>query len=204
MSGRKTGVPLSPGFVYGYCQEPGGGILVRNALICLQDRGCATLNEVGEFDTNTNGYSSKVIATAKKYKLTAAYQITNFDELGSALMAGYMVEFGTLLGHAFKPNQSGIVPDAELHLDGTDGGHAIVRLRPGPARQPLVRSGLEFLGRTMGTGRPVLHAGVLLHVQDSGLQVGQPGRLRGQGGASGRSFGRASRSDGGVTCWRNN
>jgi hypothetical protein len=123
--GRKITDVLSPGWVYGYCQEPGGGILVRNALACLQDRGCPPVSVIGEFDTNVNNYNRRALDVAKLYKLTAAYQVKSFDDLASALMAGFVVEFGVLLGHAFTPDSRGVVPDAQLHLDGTDGGHAM-------------------------------------------------------------------------------
>jgi hypothetical protein len=123
--GRKPKDVLSPGWIYGYCQEPGGGILVRNALTCLQDRGCPPVTLVGEFDTNVFNYSRRAIDVARQYRLTAAYQIKSFDELCSALMFGYLVEFGTLLGHAFRPDADGVIPDADLRLDGTDGGHAM-------------------------------------------------------------------------------
>lgn len=123
--GRKPTDVLSPGWVYGYCAEPGGGILVRNALTCLQDRGCPPVSVIGEFDTNVNNYNRRALDIAKRYCLTAAYQITSFDAMASALMSGYLVEFGVLLGHAFKPDSRGVVPDAELRLDGTDGGHAM-------------------------------------------------------------------------------
>lgn len=122
MSGRKLGALLSPGWIYGYTKEPGGGILVRNALTCLQDRGCCTVNFVGQFDTNPAAYSQEARWDADKYRLRAAYQIDSFDQMGSALVAGYLVEFGVVIGGNFRPDADGVIPEWDGSLSG---GHAM-------------------------------------------------------------------------------
>lgn len=122
MSGRPLGYVLSPGWIYGYCKRPGGGIVVRDALTCLRDRGCCSVNLVGEKDVNPQGYSKAAKAQAAEYKLTEAYPLTSFDAMASALLSGYMVEFGCLIGGNFNPDPAtGIVPDQY----GLTGGHAM-------------------------------------------------------------------------------
>lgn len=122
MSGRTLGAVLSPGWVYGYCKRPGGGIIVRDALTCLRDRGCPYVTTVGPFDINPNGYSQKAKKQAGEYKLVRANQVLSFDQGSSALLRGYVVEFGCLIGENFHPDpQTGIVPDQA----GTSGGHAM-------------------------------------------------------------------------------
>jgi len=121
MSGRPLDAPLSPGWIYGYTKRPGGGILVRDALTCLRDRGCCSITTVGEFDINPSDYSSAARKEAEQYKLTAAFTLTSFDQMVSALLAGYMVEFGCLIGNAFRPDPQGVVPDQS----GLTGGHAM-------------------------------------------------------------------------------
>ena len=122
MSGRPLDAPLSPGWIYGYCKRPGGGILVRDALTCLKERGCCSIETVGPFDITPSGYSGAARKEAEQYKLTEAYQVTGFDELASCLQAGYLGEFGLLIGGNFHPNpETGVVPDQA----GLTGGHAM-------------------------------------------------------------------------------
>lgn len=122
MSGRPLDNVLSPGWIYGYCKRPGGGIIVRDALTCLQERGCCQIDTVGPFEINPSSYPPAARKEAEQYKLTEAYQVTSFDELATCLQSGYIVEFGCLIGNQFRPHpETGIVPDQS----GLTGGHAM-------------------------------------------------------------------------------
>ena len=138
LSGRLLPTYLSPGWIYGYCKEPLGGIHVRNALLCLRDRGCPLVSSVGAFDIAPAMYSDATRQEARQYKLTAAYQVKNFDELGSAATAGLPGRVWAAAGGRLQAGGRG--HGARLRRAVAAGWSCHVRLRCGQPLRTLVRA----------------------------------------------------------------
>ena len=121
MAGMSS-VPLSRGNLYG--QINGGrdeGSLLGDALEALASRGVVPNSVIGDMIWRGELWPEGWEVQAKDYRVLEAYYCPTFDHMATALLNGYLVDFGIMVGDRFVPNLDGWLPDYQ----GGYGGHAM-------------------------------------------------------------------------------
>jgi len=114
-------VRLSPGHLYGRIN--GGrdqGSLLGDALEALMKEGVCTTDEVGELSWRKRDWPSGLEAISARYKITEAFDAPTFSHLATAILMGFVVDYGIMVGNAFDTDASGWVAEG-----GGRGGHAM-------------------------------------------------------------------------------
>jgi hypothetical protein len=120
-------VKLSPANLYGRVNggRDAGSTLGEN-LREIQNRGVCTEDLVGHLDWrqwNTSGWEKE----GKRYRVTEIYLCNSFDAIISAVLLGFPVVYGVMVGNNFNPDSDGWLPD----YTGGSGGHAMTGIDVG-------------------------------------------------------------------------
>jgi hypothetical protein len=112
---------FSPWFLY--AQINGGrdaGAVISDALEQLIKGGVCLESEVEQRVYLKRNISAAAYETAKRFRLAEGYALDSFDAIGSAIMMGYSVVYGIMVGNSFTSLDAGGVPGV-----GGMGGHAL-------------------------------------------------------------------------------
>lgn len=115
-------VELSPGNLYGRIN--GGvdrGSVIADAVQQLEDVGVCKAATVPPLEWRRSRWPSTWKDEAKRFRILEAYDCPTFDHIASALLMGFPVNFGILVGNNFRPDETGWLPD---YRSG-GGGHAM-------------------------------------------------------------------------------
>jgi len=115
-------VKLSPGNLYGRIN--GGrdaGSVLSDAIKTLEDEGVCTAATVPELQWRQRNWPPTWNEEAKKFRILEAWDCPSFDHLATAILLGFPVNLGILVGNNFNPGSDGWVPDYR----GGGGGHAM-------------------------------------------------------------------------------
>lgn len=122
---RQAGLPyvkLSAGNLYGRIN--GGvdaGSVLSDAIRTLEQEGVCTAATVPELQWRSSRWPSNWREEAKKFRILEAWDCPSFDHLASALLLGFPVNLGILVGRNFRVGPDGWVAD----YAGGGGGHAM-------------------------------------------------------------------------------
>jgi hypothetical protein len=114
-------VRLSPGHLYGLIN--GGrdaGSLLGDALTTLVDIGVCTTAEVAELAWRRRDWPSGLETVARKYRILEAFDCPTRAHIATAIMRGFMVDYGILVGSDFNTASDGWVNEGKGR-----GGHAM-------------------------------------------------------------------------------
>jgi hypothetical protein len=114
-------VELSGGQLYGQMTQIDQGSMLGDSILKLKEVGVAPAYMVRQLDWKRNKWPADWQTTAKRYRITEAYDAPNFDSLVSAILTGFVVNLGILVGSNFQPAADGWIPPR----GGRGGGHAI-------------------------------------------------------------------------------
>lgn len=122
---RMLGLPfveLSAGNLYGRINggRDAGSTLV-DAIRELEKRGVCTAQTVPHLEWQQHRWPKGWEEEAKKFRVQEAYDCPIFDYIASALLCGFVVNVGIMIGHNFEPDRSGWIPPRR----GEAGGHAM-------------------------------------------------------------------------------
>lgn len=115
-------VKLSPGNLYGRIN--GGrdaGSLLSDAIQALEKEGVCTVGTVPEFQWRPSRWPDTWREEAKKFRVLEAWDCPSFDHIASAIMLGFPVNLGILVGWNFRVRDDGWLDDYR----GGGGGHAM-------------------------------------------------------------------------------
>jgi len=115
-------VKLSAGNLYGRIN--GGvdaGSILSDAIQTLEKEGVCTAATVPELQWRQRNWPSTWKEEAKKFRILEAWDCPSFDHLASALLLGFPVNLGIMVGRNFTPQEDGWLPDYR----GGGGGHAM-------------------------------------------------------------------------------
>lgn len=121
-------VALSPGFLYALVN--GGqdqGAVISDVIPALTKRGTCADSIINQkpFMWSTIKNNSEAIKNATRYKIIAAYHCRTWDQCGSAVIAGYGLEYGIQAGRNWTTfNNEGVTghdPGPGNHAIGADG-----------------------------------------------------------------------------------
>jgi len=115
-------VKLSAGNLYGRIN--GGvdaGSLLSDAVRTLEKEGVCTADTVPELQWRRRSWPRGWEEEAKRFRILEAWDCPSFDHLATALLLGFPVNLGILVGNHFNPGSDGWVPDYR----GGGGGHAM-------------------------------------------------------------------------------
>jgi len=115
-------VKLSPGNLYGRIN--GGvdrGSTLSDALKELKANGVCRSSIVPIYEWNPRKWPSNWKDDAKKFRITEVYDCPTFDHLASAILQGFPVNLGVMVGRNFVVEKDGWLRD----YNGGYGGHAI-------------------------------------------------------------------------------
>ena len=103
---------LSPCFLYGLIN--GGrdaGAVVSDAMTALETTGICLEEEVPEGMIYRSRFPQSSFQTAQRFRLDKAYQCHSFDEIGSALLMGFVPIYGINVGPNFaRLDDEGVAP----------------------------------------------------------------------------------------------
>jgi len=122
---KQAGLPyvkLSAGNLYGRIN--GGvdaGSVLSDAIKTLEKEGVCTAATVPELQWRQRNWPATWKEEAKKFRILEAWDCPSFDHLASALLLGFPVNLGILVGNNFRPSSDGWLPD---YRNG-GGGHAM-------------------------------------------------------------------------------
>ncbi len=122
---KQVGLPfveLSPGNLYGRIN--GGvdrGSLISDAIKTLEKEGVCTAATVPPLKWQQRYWPSNWKEEAKRFRILEAWDCPSFDHLASAILLGFPVNLGILVGNNFNPDRDGWIPDYR----GGGGGHAM-------------------------------------------------------------------------------
>jgi len=115
-------VRLSPGNLYGRIN--GGidrGSYLSDALKELQENGVCRADIVPMMEWRKDRWPPEWKEDAKKFRLIEVYDCPTFDHLASAILQGFAVNLGIMVGRNFKVEPDGWLKD----YSGGYGGHAM-------------------------------------------------------------------------------
>lgn len=116
-------VELSAGNLYGRIN--GGrdaGSVLSDALAELKEKGVCKAATVPHLQWRRTNWPPNWQDEAKRFRILEAYDCPTFDHIASALLAGFPVNIGILVGGNFSPDPiTGWIPDYR----GGGGGHAL-------------------------------------------------------------------------------
>jgi len=116
-------VELSSGCLYG--QINGGrdaGSLLGDALIALKVSGTTSAKTIGHLQWRNSTWPRQWAEEAKKYRILEAYDCPTFDHVATAILRGFLVDYGILVGDRFVPDAEGFIPPPSGR---ERGGHAM-------------------------------------------------------------------------------
>ncbi|HOV61668.1 MAG TPA: C1 family peptidase [Candidatus Hydrogenedentes bacterium] len=115
-------VPLSPGNLYGRINGGvDGGSVLSDAIQALEKEGVCTAATVPELQWRQRSWPATWKEEAKKFRILEAFDCPSFDHLASAILLGFPVNLGILVGWKFKVQADGWLADYR----GGGGGHAM-------------------------------------------------------------------------------
>ena len=91
------------------------GAIISDALTCLQQKGVCLLSTVPEGMIYRSQFPASADQEAAHAKVAKAYHCQSFDDMGSALMMGFMLCYGIRVGGSFQAahfDSNGIAPIA--------------------------------------------------------------------------------------------
>lgn len=115
-------VKLSPGNLYGRIN--GGvdaGSTLSDAIKTLEKEGVCTAATVPELQWRPSRWPSNWREEAKKFRILEAWDCPSFDHLASAILLGFPVNLGIMVGFNFRVQDDGWLADYR----GGGGGHAM-------------------------------------------------------------------------------
>lgn len=115
-------IELSPGNLYGRIN--GGvdrGSVIGDAIQQLEDVGVCTAATVPPLEWRRSRWPATWKDEARRFRILEAYDCPTFDHIASAILLGFPVNFGILVGNNFRPDATGWLPD---YRSG-GGGHAM-------------------------------------------------------------------------------
>lgn len=116
-------VELSAGNLYGRIN--GGvdrGSLISDAIQALEDVGVCKAETVGHLDWHRRKWPAQWKQEAARFRILEAWDCPTFDHQVSAILLGFFVNTGILVGYNFRPDpDTGWLPDYR----GGRGGHAM-------------------------------------------------------------------------------
>lgn len=115
-------VRLSPGNLYGRINGGvDGGSYLSDAIKALEKDGVCTAATVPEMEWRQRRWASGWKDEAKKFRILEAWDCPSFEHLASALLLGFPVNLGILVGWNFRVQADGWLADYR----GGGGGHAM-------------------------------------------------------------------------------
>ncbi len=121
---RVNGSPPDFSPTYNYALNNGGvdqGAMCADLVKQGKEGGTCLEAEFPESKLFARQIPAAARTSAANWKLGEAYQVTSFDEYGSALQCGFFAYHGFQTGQRFEPGADGLLPD----FAGSGGGHAL-------------------------------------------------------------------------------
>jgi len=114
-------VELSIGSLYGQINDGvDEGSTLSRSIQALTNVGCCPVSLIPHYTWQQSKWPRNWIDTARLYRITEAYDCTNFDEIASAIQSGFVVSYGIPVTKGFVENVSkdGYVPVNVVNIVG--------------------------------------------------------------------------------------